>query len=460
MLRLNQIYFRKLFLLFFIVVIVVSASGYYLISKIETSNYETMLKNMISQFEIIYAKSQNIDKVIKKIHRQTDIRVTIVDLDGNVIYESNRNIDGMDNHINRPEIVKSRVNVFGYSVRHSVSIDANLLYVAKKTDKFYIRMAYPLENIKKKFLRFWIYAILMFSSTMILSLWIAFKMNVKISRDLDKIRDGLDSIIAKKYDTIFDKAQCCKEFDIIVKQINVVSKKLEKRNILKTKHTKMLKELNKQQGDIISAISHEFKNPVAAIMGYAQSVREDSDLSIDIRDKFLDKVIQNAQKISYMIDRLSMAIKLESDSFVPNITSFDINLVLNDVKDMLLQKYKNRDISIEVESLKIRADIVMFENLFVNLIENALKYSEDEVTVKIEKGFLKVIDKGIGIREDDIKNLTKRFFRVDALSWDNSIGVGLYIVKYILKLHKIDLKVKSKVGVGSEFSFNINVLKI
>jgi signal transduction histidine kinase len=193
-------------------------------------------------------------------------------------------------------------------------------------------------------------------------------------------------------------------------------------------------------------------------MGYASSVREDEELSKDIRDKFLDKVIKNAQKISYMIDRLSMAIKLESNSLELKYSTFDIKRVIEEARDTLLQKYKGRDILVELESQEIIADKVMFENLFINLMENALKYSEEDIFIRVENGFIKVIDGGIGINEDEIKKLTKRFYRVDTLKWDNSIGVGLYIVKYILKLHKINLEIKSDIGVGSEFSFDISHL--
>ncbi|MFK5880900.1 MAG: ATP-binding protein [Sulfurospirillum sp.] len=460
MLKLNQIYFRKFFYLFFATALVVSVVGYYLLDKIEINNYKTMLENMIKQFSATYKDISNIDEVIKKIHKKTGVRVTLVDSNGNVRYESNRKIEGMGNHISRPEILLSNSQSFGSSVRHSRSVDKDLLYVSKKIDGYYVRMAYPLNSIKEKFFRFWIYAILMFLGAMGLAFWIALKINAKVAYDLQKIKEGLDSIIDKKYDTIFDGAKCCEEFDVIAKQINRVSKRLEKRNRQKIKHTRKLKELNKQQSDIISAISHEFKNPVAAIVGYASTVREDSDLSQEIRDKFLDKVIKNAEKISYMIDRLSMAIKLENDNFSPNLTTFDILNTVNYARDILLQKYRNREIVVNVLSTEIAADELMFENLLINLLENALKYSEDEVVVKLENSTLKVIDKGIGINENNLENITKRFYRVESLEWDNSIGVGLYIVKYILKLHQIELSVKSEPGVGSEFGFEINSLRI
>jgi signal transduction histidine kinase len=100
------------------------------------------------------------------------------------------------------------------------------------------------------------------------------------------------------------------------------------------------------------------------------------------------------------------------------------------------------------------------ENLLINLTENALKYSEDIVTLRVQDNRLEVIDRGIGIKEENLKKITDRFFRVDTLSWDNSIGVGLYIVKYILKLHKTQLKIKSEYGKGTIFWFSLEEMKV
>ena len=193
-------------------------------------------------------------------------------------------------------------------------------------------------------------------------------------------------------------------------------------------------------------------------MGYTQTVKEDRDLSPQIRDRFLDKVTNNAKKITNMIDRLSLAIKLENDTFVPEYSHFNLHSLVHDVKEVVQYKYPDREIVLEIEELTLNADRGMFDNLLTNLIENALKYSEDEVVVKTLNGRLEVIDKGIGIAAGDMENIMKRFFRVDSLSWDNSIGVGLYIVKYILKLHHSSLDIQSKPNIGSTFSFDFSHL--
>ena len=97
----------------------------------------------------------------------------------------------------------------------------------------------------------------------------------------------------------------------------------------------------------------------------------------------------------------------------------------------------------------------MIEMVIVNLLDNAMKYSSDDVTIKLGKKRLSVKDKGIGISEDDLANIQTKFYRVDKNSWDNSMGLGLAIVNYILNLHDKRLDIKSEPHVGSSFGFTI-----
>ncbi len=418
-----------------------------------------MLTNMIDEYIAIEKFVKNPKDIIKSIKLSTDVRVTIIKDDGRVLYESDRDIKGMENHLSRPEVQQALSDGVGHSIRRSVSVDRDLLYVAKHDKNRFIRMAYKLDSIKEKFIKFWLKAMFLFAIAMALAFYLTIKLNQKISTDLEKIKNSLDGILNKNYDVEFNDAKCCLEFETVSEDIKKVANKLKKREKQKQNYTKKLKAITKKQSDVISAISHEFKNPVAAIIGYAQTVKEDDNISKEMRIRFLQKVLNNANKISNMIDRLSLAMKLENENIAVKKSRFLLKPLLLEVRDTLLQKYKNREIIVECEDIEINADKTMLENLLINLVENALKYSEDEVTIKATKEKLEVIDKGIGIEKEDLKNLTDKFFRVDTLSWDNSIGVGLYIVKYILKLHGLELMIDSEKGVGSRFWFELDILK-
>ena len=459
-LKLNQVYFRNFLVIFFITLFFTTILGYFILKNIETNNHKMMLKNLIEEFSVFEKTSQkNLPVFIKNIKEKTGVRVTIIDRNGKVLFESDTDAKKMENHLNRPEIKEALKKSYGSSVRFSTTLNKDLLYVAKYQENRFIRMAYPLESIQEKFIRFWMQTVLLFGLTLAISLFVAYKINQNVTSDLKLIKKALQNLLQSRYDVLFDDIKCCKEFAVIYDKIIKVAKKLKRRDEQKTKFTKRLKEVSKKQGDIISAISHEFKNPVAAILGYAQTIEDDDNLSPQIRKKFIKKVISNAQKISNMIDRLSLAVKIESDNLNIQKSEFRIKPLLEDVKETLLQKYKDRQIIVEAKDIKIVADKTMMENLLINLTENALKYSEDEVVIKVDEKKLEVIDKGIGIESENLKKITDRFYRVDTLSWDNSIGVGLYIVKYILKLHNSELKIDSVYKKGSTFWFSLKNMR-
>jgi signal transduction histidine kinase len=97
----------------------------------------------------------------------------------------------------------------------------------------------------------------------------------------------------------------------------------------------------------------------------------------------------------------------------------------------------------------------MIELVITNLIDNAVKYSQNDIEIFIENSSLHVKDTGLGIEPKEIEKVTNKFYRSDTLSWDNSMGLGLALVKYILNLHHTDLDIQSELGVGSDFSFKL-----
>jgi signal transduction histidine kinase len=128
---------------------------------------------------------------------------------------------------------------------------------------------------------------------------------------------------------------------------------------------------------------------------------------------------------------------------------------VEEVVHALGEKYKERTIEIEGESSVVEADRALLEVVLKNLIENALKYSKDNVMVRLQSGRVCVIDKGVGIKEKDIEKVTKKFYRSGTHNWDNSMGLGLAIVKTILEMHGSRLEIESREGEGSQFCFNI-----
>ena len=128
-------------------------------------------------------------------------------------------------------------------------------------------------------------------------------------------------------------------------------------------------------------------------------------------------------------------------------------LIDNCVSD-LHDKYKNREIFVLGEDITLKVDETLISMAISNLIENALKYSEDEIIVQISENSICIIDKGIGIEANELENINQKFYRISNNGWNNSLGLGLFIVQSVLSLHNFSLQIDSEFKKGSQFSIN------
>ena len=270
---------------------------------------------------------------------------------------------------------------------------------------------------------------------------------VTISNYLENIED-IDKI---EYKTHF----FTQEFEDINQNLIKVLNSAKKREDIKQRYNAKLKLKNRQRGDMISAIAHEFRNPIASIMGYSQTLQDDHDIPKPLQEKFLGKIYNNGNKIESLLSRLILWNKFESGEAKLHKSSFDIYALGNEVKLSLEEKYKAREIRIEGSAYIVDADRTLMEVVLKNLMENGLKYSKDEVVLQIKDGLVSIIDKGVGIKEKDLGKVSKKFYRSGTHNWDNSMGLGLSIVKTILSLQQSKLEIVSKEEVGSTFSFKI-----
>jgi signal transduction histidine kinase len=274
----------------------------------------------------------------------------------------------------------------------------------------------------------------------------------RITRELIVVKEYISGI--NELDGNFPKTKFfTKEFESINSKLIQLLRKIKKRDKKKRKQTAKIKLKNRQHSDMLSAIAHEFRNPIAAIMGYAQTLNDDEEIPPKLRKRFLSKIYNNGEKIEELLGRLLLWNRFESGEQKLQLSRFDIQPLTVEVALNLEDKYKTRKIFVYKNPLIIKADKALMEIVLKNLIENALKYSDEVVEIKIEEGRVEVVDRGVGISSENIDKVTKKFFRTQEHSWDNSMGLGLAIVKQILKLHGTELDIKSREGKGSSFSF-------
>lgn len=459
MLNLSTIFFRK-FTLILITLFLVLVIFFYFILKnlIQEQTKTNMLHNIIIVSSVIN-NFDNIDQKIKELKNNFGFRITIIDKNGIVLAETDKDKNLLENHINRDEIIQAKSKEFGYAIRYSNTFKKDFLYVAKQFvlngEPYYIRMAKNLNDTNREFLSIGYKTFLIFLIFLVIALFASFKIGKDIEYEIKSILLFLKDLAKQKKEQKIESTYSI-EFDKITKLLSSVSESLSKKNKQKSKYTARLKLSNRQKDDIISAISHEFRNPIAVISGYTQTLLTDKDINQNIRDRFLEKIKTNANKMSTMIDRLRLSIRLDDGEIETKIKSVSLKtLILNQIDD-LKSAYPNREIFFEGEDITKEIDETIFGVAVINLIENALKYSKDKVSVTLDHEKIIVKDYGIGINQKEIENITKKFYRVSANGWNNSLGVGLSLVQNILNAHHFKLEIQSIENEGSAFSIVFN----
>lgn len=454
MLKIHQLFLRSFIFIFLSILLLISIVVYFWSKSIYLDQIEKNILSNIDTLSISLPNLKDIDIKVLEIKKATKLRITIIDKNGIVVAESDEDKTLMENHGNREEIIAAKYKTYGEIERHSHTLDKDLLYIAKEVnidgEDYYIRMSSEITTIKEYFIKLTLQLIGIFSIFLLLAFIVSYYISDKIRHETDNILNFLINLTKKK-DLTNMSSFYTQEFYTINKLLNKVAIKLQKKETSKAKHTAKLKLANKQKDEIISAISHEFKNPIAIITGYVQTLQNDKDLPIQMRDKFLSKIDSNANKMTQIIDKLRLALKLEEGKETIENKKLDLKILCENISIDLKDKYPNRTIQIIGDKQTIQGDDTLINMAISNLVENALKYSEGIVSIEITNEYLKVIDAGIGISETDLLKITRKFYRVSQNGWNNSLGLGLFIVNSILNLHNFKLEIYSVYGKGSEF---------
>ncbi len=231
-----------------------------------------------------------------------------------------------------------------------------------------------------------------------------------------------------------------------------------------------IREHEKRKDDFIVMASHELKTPITSIKGYVQLLfalfneyqrtRElPSEESVSSSLGVIDKQIK---KLTRLLSELLDLSRLERGKLELQLNEFNLNEVVKETIDEVRQTASNREIIVEESgTARVMGDRNRIEQVMLNLLTNALKYSEapDPVNVRIDatdkEVRVTVRDKGIGINEAEQQKIFERFYRVAGKSEQTypGFGVGLYIAREIITRHGGQITVKSEKGRGSEFQF-------
>ncbi|MBC8018160.1 MAG: HAMP domain-containing protein [Verrucomicrobia bacterium] len=230
-----------------------------------------------------------------------------------------------------------------------------------------------------------------------------------------------------------------------------------------------LKKAENMRRDFVANVSHELRTPVTIIKGYAETLLDgalESDPARAIR--FVEIIASHSERLTNLINDILTLSSLESKEALLELNPIDVSGTIAKACMLLQERAVQKNIAILNESInaalpRVMADQGRLEQVVVNLLENAIKYTPDAGNVRLfteddgEFVRVSVADTGIGIPFKDLPRIFERFYRVDEARTreQGGTGLGLAIVKHIVQLHGGNISVTSVPGQGSVFSFTL-----
>ena len=282
-----------------------------------------------------------------------------------------------------------------------------------------------------------------------------------------RIPDLLDAIDQNKIDKKIKKIDI--ELTIPVfkfYKISISSIKSDHTLIIIRDFTEMRKSQN-MRSDFIANASHELRTPLVSLKGFLETITDSAKDDPKSQKKFLEIMKSEANKMEVLIEDLMLLSRIELQEHIRLKDKVDIKEVIENIillnSKKISEKKLNVNLNIKEKERFVIGDKEKLSAVFLNLLDNAIKYSGNSKSVKIESSenisglknytSISVIDEGFGIAPEDIHRITERFFRTEnakKLKIEGT-GLGLAITKHIINQHRGELKITSKFGKGSEF---------
>jgi len=504
---------------------------------------------------------EELEEFIKEIGAETDKRITVIDVDGMVIGESERIASYMDDHSNRPEVIQALGGKTGTSIRYSNSLQAEMLYVAlPMTDEGRIsgvlRVSMHVKSIESLSRDIRLKVFLLASLVILLSISGVLLFFTRLINPLDQLSEvarrgaqgdfdariflkNEDTLkeIADNYNQMIDKVKTLlTEFSLRKEELGAILSSMQPgllvlnrsneiavanesaeriihaNGILGSKYWHVLREpklfrliervqaekttareevgindgifqvsaayiqslnetvlvfhditeiknLEQIKKEFVLNVSHELRTPLTAIKGYAETIEETDTENL----KYLEIIKRHTDRLINIVEDLLVLSELEEKELISMGDTFHLESVIDQVLKMFEGKLKTKNLKLSLEVQKdlppVRGDLMKMEQVLINLVDNAIKYTEKgqiTISLRMRDGSieLKVKDTGIGIPAEHLPRIFERFYTVDK-SHSRRVGgtgLGLSIVKHIVHLHGGSINVESEPGMGSTFT--------
>jgi len=220
-----------------------------------------------------------------------------------------------------------------------------------------------------------------------------------------------------------------------------------------------LKTMEYLRKDFMSNVSHEFKTPLASIQGFVEML-QNKTLPDEEFDQYTNIIIEETGRLNRLCSNMLKMSRLDNQIIYNKSVSFSLDEQIRKVVLLLEEQWskKNLDLDISLEPVTYWGDPELLQQLWMNLIENAIKFSDEYGSIKILSNetaseiMVKIEDEGVGIAEENINRIFEKFYQADASHTQMGNGLGLAIAKRIVELCGGTIRCESKLGAGTTFT--------
>lgn len=414
--------------------------------------------------DLLSKDSEQIQQKIDHLAKRLDSRLTIVDQNGRVLADSEKAAELMENHGDRPEIIRAIQEGIGESNRFSDTLGINMKYVANSVmegDNIVgiIRIALPLTEVESQIRVIYRIVLLGGIITILIAFIIGYFISRTVARPIAEMKDIAQRIAKGDFTKRID-IKSKDELGILAESFNSMAGELQQK-------IDNMRNMDNIRTDFVANVSHELKTPLTSIKGFIETL-EDGAMDDKInRGRFISIIKKHTERITSIINDLLSLSELELGKDRINKERFSLKNLTDEVVMGFGHALSAKNITLSVnytgEDFIVNADKLKIEQILVNLIDNAIKYSHNGGKIKVflsEKKDIFIIgieDSGIGIPSQHLGRIFERFYRVDKARSRKlgGTGLGLAIVKHIVGLHNGNIDIESQVNQGTKITITI-----
>ena len=285
------------------------------------------------------------------------------------------------------------------------------------------------------------------------SLWVGAghltKPLIDVSNTVKQVAEGNFKVNIKRRDTTKCEYEYINEVDELAKNVNKMVAELDGMDYMRK--------------DFMSNVSHEIKTPIAAITGFTE-ILLDGSIDESERQEYLEVINKESIRISRLCENMLHMSRLDSQVIVSSMQKIRLDEQLRKCIILLTEKWSNKEIdfSIDLEEVSILSDYDMLQQVWINLIDNAIKYSGENCKIDISVKRLNdksvkvsISDNGIGIEEGKLHRIFDKFYQCEESHKKSGSGLGLSISKRIVELLNGTIECKSKKDSGTTFEVTL-----